>query len=186
MSDTAAPSPVHHAGIERVIGAIGWISRVAGVLGVVALVLMAVLILAEVVARNSLGTSIAISWDYAAYAMGAVFFLAAGDALRLEVHVRVTLLKEALPERAARMLDLVVAVVGFFLLIYITYCLFDLAYNSYRRGAQSFSVVATPLVVPQAILVVGSGIFTLQMLARILIVASGRAPKPLPKIGDHL
>lgn len=186
MSDAAAPSPAPQSAADRIVDAIGWGSRVAGALGVAALLLMTVLILAEVFARNTLGTSIAISWDYAAYAMGAVFFLAAGDALRLEVHVRVTLLKEALPARAGRILDLVVAVVGFLLLVYVTYCLFDLAYSSYRRGAQSFSVVATPLVVPQGILVIGSAIFALQMFARILIVARGRAPKALPKIGDHI
>lgn len=186
MSDTAAPSPARRPNVERVVDAIGWVSRVTGALGAAALLLMTVLILAEVVARNSLGTSIAISWDYAAYAMGAVFFLAAGDALRLGVHVRVTLLKEALPERAGRILDVIVAVVGFLLLVYVTYCLVDLAYGSYRRGAQSFSVVATPLVIPQGILVIGSIVFTLQMLARILIVASGREPRSLPKIGDHI
>lgn len=163
-------------GLDAVLRIVDTIGRLAGYLAAVALMALFLLMLSEVVARNLLGVSNPIAWDYSAYMMGAIFFLAAATALKHDVHVRVTLLSETVSARAAKNLDVIATLLAFAIACYLSFSLGDQAFQSLMRGAKSFSVVATPLWIPQSVLFIGAVIFALQLLARVVRVAMGAEP----------
>lgn len=158
---------------RRLLAAINRLSAVAAWAAAAALALMAVLILAEVAMRNLAGSSLLVSWEYGAYAMAAVFFLAAGQTLKSGGHVRVGVAFELLGPAAARWLDLVATALALVFAGFIAFALIDLAVQSAIRGARTFLPSATPLAVPQAIVAVGAVILVLQLVARLLRLALG-------------
>ncbi|MCG8558351.1 MAG: TRAP transporter small permease [Hyphomicrobiales bacterium] len=160
-------------GLDRVLGWVDRLSTFAGWTAGLALLGLLVLMLSEVFARNLLGVSIPIAWDYSAYLMGTVFFLAAAGALRHGIHVRVTLLNEALPQSIASKVKLLAAILAFAIACYVCFALGDQTYQSFKRGAKSFSVVATPLWIPQLVFLTGSVIFAFQLMVHAIRIGFG-------------
>ena len=160
-------------GLDRVLGWVDRLSTFAGWIAGLALLGLLVLMLSEVFARNLLGVSIPIAWDYSAYLMGTVFFLAAAGALRHGIHVRVTLLNEALPQSIASKVKLLAAILAFAIACYVCFALGDQTYQSFKRGAKSFSVVATPLWIPQLVFLTGSVIFAFQLMVHAIRIGFG-------------
>lgn len=147
----------------------GYAAQISGVLlwGIFAL------ISAEVIARNAYNTSIHFSWDYAGYLMGAVFMLAAPEALHRGAHVRVTALRGTFPPRVRHYLDLAVCIVGLLILLVLTYALGSMAWLSIVRGTTSATISLTPLWIPQSVMAFGCLLTILQMLAQLVRVLSG-------------
>jgi len=149
-----------------------WCARLAAL----SLLMMAVLMLAEVFARNLLAQSLTFSWEYAGYLMGAAFFFGAAYTLRTGGHVRVSLLAEHVPAPVARLLDVAVTLVGVAVSGFLVYALGDLTLTSYQRSIVSFTPVQTPLIYPQGVLAVGALFLLLQMIARLARLLRGQPP----------
>jgi TRAP-type C4-dicarboxylate transport system permease small subunit len=132
-----------------------------------------VLISAEVIARNAFNTSIHFSWDYAGYLMGAVFMLAAPEALHRGAHVRVTALRNLFAPRIRRLLDLAACLVGLLILAALAWALGSMTWFSVVRGTTSATISLTPLWIPQSVMTLGCVLACLQMLAQLLRVVSG-------------
>lgn len=162
--------------IRSLIGAIDAVTRAAGIIGGLCLVLMAILMLTEVACRNYLKFSLVFSWEYSSYLMAAVFFLTAGFTLRVKGHVRVFLLAEALPEKARYVLEVIATVTGICIAGYVTYALADFTYQSFIRGAKTFLPTGTLLWPPQAVVTVGAFLLTLQICARLVRLLIGEDP----------
>jgi TRAP-type C4-dicarboxylate transport system permease small subunit len=155
-------------------------SRLAGRAAILCLVALVVLVTAEIVSRGAFGASLGFSWEYAAYAMTAVFFLGAAETLRTRGHIRVGVLLELLGPRGARVADSACTVVGLGVLAFATYAIGLLAHTSWTNGARSWSVAQTPLAIPQAVIALGMAILTLQMLARLGRLLLGLPPDDPP------
>lgn len=182
MADSSSPKV--SSGLNRALRIVDAVGALLGILAAVALAALFLLMVSEVFARNILGVSIPIAWDYSAYMMGATFFLAAASALRHGVHVRVTLLREAISKRAVRNFEVLATILAFVIACYLVYSLGDQAFQSFKRGAKSFSVVATPLWIPQLVLLIGTIVFSLQLLAHAVRVAVGDEDTTVT--GDHI
>ena len=91
--------------MTRFLTIIDRLSRFAETLAVALIFGYAALMLAEVVARAQ-ARSFSFTWEFSQYAMAALFALGAGPAIRTGVHVRISLVSERLPARAAKALDL--------------------------------------------------------------------------------
>lgn len=156
-----------------IIAPIDAVTRGANLIAGLALLLILVLISAEILSRNLLGRSLAFSWDYAAYAMGAAFMLGAADALRKGAHVRVTALLETVPRPVARVLEFGACIAGLLACAALAYALGEMAWLSFQRGSTSATVMRTPLVFPQTLVALGAIILTLQCLAQLLRLARG-------------
>lgn len=152
------------------------LSTWAAAIAAACLLLMAVLMMGEVIARSAFSQSLVFSWEFSGYLMGAAFLFGAAFTLRSGGHVRVSLLAEHVPPGVARGLEYFSTLVGIVVTAYILYALCDLTYSSFKRDIVSFTPTQTPLIIPQGALAVGALLLFLQMLARLIRLIRGEEP----------
>ena len=153
--------------MTQILTLIDRLSRLAEALAVALIYGYCALMLAEVVARAQ-ARSFSFTWEFSQYAMAALFALAAGPAVRAGVHVRITLLSEKLPPRAAKGLDLVATFVALFIVALIIGAMWTKVSTSFGRSILATSVSKTPLWIPQAFVLWGFAQLWLDILARII------------------
>lgn len=168
-----SPSPSQPGRFEALIAPIDALTRAGNLIAGLALLAILVMITAEILSRNLLGRSMAFSWDYSAYAMGAAFMLGSADALRRGAHVRVTAVLESVPRPLSRILEFGACLVGLAACAALAWALTEMAYLSFQRGSTSATVMRTPLVWPQSLVALGAIILTLQCLAQLLRLGRG-------------
>ncbi|MBP0618223.1 TRAP transporter small permease [Jiella mangrovi] len=110
------------------------------------------------------------------FLLGASTFLALADTLAKNVHIRVDLLTQRLPERPRQILDGIVALLGAALAAFATYALAALAMKSLSYGDVSYGLVAVPLAVPQGCLAVGLLVLTIALVDEAAKAFSGNDP----------
>ena len=162
--------------MKRFLAAVDAVSHGAAIIGAICLAVMSVLMLAEVVCRNFLHFSLLFSWEYSSYLMGATFFLTAAYALRVKAHVRVSLLAEALPPRANRILEFAATAMGLIIAIYVAAAMVDFTAQSFIRGARTFLPSETYLWPPQGVIALGAVLLALQLVARLIRLSIGEEP----------
>lgn len=148
----------------------------AAALAAACLLLMAVLMMGEVIARSAFTQSLIFSWEFSGYLMGATFLFGAAYTLRSGGHVRVSLLAEHVSAKIARGLDYFCTLVGIVVTAYILYALSDLTLSSYQRDIVSFTPTQTPLIIPQGVLALGGLLLFLQMVARMIRLLRSEEP----------
>lgn len=158
---------------RRILTVIDGLTDLGGYIAAICLLGILVLITAEIITRNLLGSSIHFSWDLAGYLMGACFLLAWGSAMKGGSHVRVTALLEAMPSAIARKVEFLSCLVGLAICGYLAWSLIEMAWLSAQRGSTAATSFRVPLVYPQGVLAIGGIILTLQCLAQILRLLRG-------------
>jgi TRAP-type C4-dicarboxylate transport system permease small subunit len=78
-----------------------------------------------------------------------------------------------LPRQISRALDVAATLVAALITAYMTYAFFKLGWTSWSRGTVSATVVQTPLFIPQLIFAIGLATLFLQLVARLLSLATG-------------
>ena len=177
---SAAADATAPAAARRVILGIEVLSRLAGRLAMLCLLLLLVLVAGEILYRALAGASLGFTWEYAAYCMTATFFLGAAETLRTRGHIRVPMLMEFQGPRGAKVLDVAGTAVAAGVLVFATYAVGLLAFTSWINGARSWHVAQTPLAYPQGVITLGMVLLTLQMLARLGRLLLGMAPDDPP------
>jgi TRAP-type C4-dicarboxylate transport system permease small subunit len=141
------------------------------------------LILLEIFLWNLFEKTTLIADEYSAYGLAALIFLGCGYTLKEKGHIRIELVLNLLPERLAGFLKIVAGLVSTILLGYITWQLGRMTFSAWHYGSTSGTLTATPLWVPQALIVIGAAMFTLQMAvetAKLLFPAAGSGPTSVP------
>ncbi len=167
--------------MQRIIIAIERLSDVLAKLSAVALGLMTLLILLEIFLWNTFAKTTLIADEYSAYGLAAIIFLGAGYTLKEKGHIRITLVLNLLPRRLALLVELLAGSSATILVGYITWQLIRMTFSAWRYGATSGTLTATPLWIPQALIVVGAAVFALQMAVetlRVMPSASGLSAHP--------
>lgn len=143
------------------------------------------LMLAEVFARGFVGTSLAMSWEFSAFAMAGVFLLGLGPAMRHGSHVRVTLVHGMLPTKGKNILE-IIAILGAIISAALLFWIFlQLFINSWVKDLRQSSYTATPLIWPHGLAVLGSAQFVLDLTARLIrTLLNEPSEQPLKKVGD--
>jgi len=153
---------------NRLLRAVEWLSAAGAALSGTVFVLMALLILAEILLRTFFDKSTLIASEYSGYMLAAMIYLGLGFSFRKGAHIRITFLRERLKGWALHLLEVACTLIGSLLCVLSTVFLWEMVYTSYQRGATAYTVAETPLWVPQAIILVGLIIMTLQILAYLL------------------
>ncbi len=138
---------------------------------------MVVLIVVEVVLRNFFASSTYMMDEMVGYAIAAASFMALGQALARGTLIRMNLLLAVLPPEGVPRRVLEVFCIGFGLTgtgIAAFYFLKN-ATRSFTRGYVSETIAQVPLWIPEAFMVLGLGIFFLQLLSYLFVVLSGKA-----------
>lgn len=138
------------------------------------IVAMVLLIVAEVVCRSFLGFSLMFGEELAGYLLVALVFLGMGASLHAGALFRVEFLIGSLSERGRNALQLVFDLLSLAFAVLLAWQMFALASGSYARHIEAATILATPLYIPQIVMVVGSCTLVLvllsQCLARVLAI----------------
>jgi TRAP-type C4-dicarboxylate transport system permease small subunit len=155
---------------NRLLRVVELLSAAGAALSGGAFALMTLLILAEILLRTFFDKSTLIASEYSGYTLAAMIYLGLGFSFRQGAHIRITFLRERLKGWALHLLEIACALVGSLLCILSTVFLWEMVQTSYLRGVTAYTVAETPLWVPQAIVLVGLVIMTLQMVAYLLFL----------------
>lgn len=175
--------------------------RAALWLAALALVAIAVLVLMQVGARlldsvlklfGARPTNFVILslTEIAGYLLATASFLALAATLKAGAHIRVTMLLQALGERARRPVEAVAFAVGATFSGYMAWFVGRLAYDSWRFNEISPGLVPVPLVWPQAAMTAGLVVLAIAFLDELVAVAltgrpSFRAAEDAATIGKE-
>lgn len=151
------------------------ISNLGMAAAIVVLLAMTGLILTEIVLRTYFDSSTYAADELVGYGIGAMSFLALGQSLDRGTLIRMNLLISALnPKSFAR------SAIEFLCVLFAlgsggTAFFFFLrnVVRNYQRGYTSETMAQVPLWLPEAFIVVGLGIFLLQLISYLLRVATG-------------
>ncbi|PIE65401.1 MAG: DctQ-like TRAP transporter subunit [Desulfobacterales bacterium] len=159
---------------NRLLSVIEKLSTAGAVLSGVTFGLMTLLILAEIMLRTFFDKSTLIASEYSGYTLAAMIYLGLGFSFRQGAHIRITFLRERLSGWPFHFLEIICASIGSVLCILSTLFLAGMVHTSYIRGTTAYTVAETPLWIPQAVILVGLIIMTLQILAYLFyLVMSG-------------
>ncbi|MFP4049547.1 MAG: TRAP transporter small permease subunit [Desulfovermiculus sp.] len=147
--------------------AVSRLSSAGAVLSSAAFVLMVGLIVLEVILRSFFGKSTLIASEYSGYLLAAMIYLGLGFSFREGAHIRITFLQNKLPPLAYHWLEIACHLAAGIICILSTKFLFHTVLTSYERGMQAYTVAETPLYIPQAVILFGLLVFTLQVLVRL-------------------
>jgi TRAP-type mannitol/chloroaromatic compound transport system permease small subunit len=148
------------------------IARAGVWFGGVLLIATAVLVGVEVVIRKAFSLSIGGADELSGYALAISSSWALAFTLLERAHIRIDSLYIHLPVRVCALLDILglALLIAFFALV--TWYGFGVFRTSYTLGAESLSPLSTPLVVPQALWVLGLVMF-LAIAVLLLVRALG-------------
>lgn len=135
---------------------------VSGILAALCLIAILSLIVVQMLARWT-GEVFPGAPEYAGYFMAAASFLAFANALNRGSHIRVSLVLNALPDRAKRWLDIWCFSVGAAVAWYFVYYAYRFVYWSWKFGDISQGQDKTPLWIPQSFVLLGAAIFAVAL-----------------------
>ncbi|MBU0969578.1 MAG: TRAP transporter small permease [Proteobacteria bacterium] len=141
------------------------LSQFAGKISAVILGLMTLVILVEIFIWNMFEKTTLIADEYSAYGLAAIIFLGAGYCLKEKGHIRITLILGLLPPKAAGIITFMATLITTAFMGYLWWYLFKMVQSAIRYGSTSGTLTHTPLWVPQTVMLMGAGIFFVQLVA---------------------
>lgn len=159
---------------------VGLLDRVTGVIALVsawaAMAIMlgiTLLILAEVVLRSFFRSSTQILEEFVGYGLGAMIFLGLAQALRAGSLVRVDIVLGRLGPVWRRWVEMALCCVTIGVMLFLIRFLYISVERSYLRGTISMTRAATPVWIPEALILLGMGIFTFTLVVYLLRLMVG-------------
>ncbi|MBA3010329.1 MAG: TRAP transporter small permease [Proteobacteria bacterium] len=141
------------------------LSQFAGKISAVILGLMTLLILVEIFIWNLFEKTTLIADEYSAYGLAAIIFLGAGYCLKEKAHIRITLVLGFLPPKAARIITFMATLITTAFMGYLWWYLFKMVQSAICYGSTSGTLTHTPLWIPQTVMLMGAGVFFVQLVA---------------------
>lgn len=146
-------------------------STVGAVLAAIIFVGMALLVVTEVVLRNTVGRSTLIVTEYSGYALAAMTYLSLAFTFREGAHIRITFLHDRLPRVLRRPFEVLLVALASYVTWVAIRAVWVMVQTSFERGTIAYTVARTPLYLPQALILVGLGLLLLQLVAYGISVA---------------
>ncbi|UOD49798.1 TRAP transporter small permease [Orrella daihaiensis] len=148
-----------------------WSGYLAGVF----LVTIAVLVVAQIVARL-MNTQIPSADEFAGYSLAASSFLGLAYSFRSGSHIRVTLLTGRLSSKAQRVTLLLVLAYAVIMIAIWAYNSIGLVWESYTFKEMSTGIVKYPIWIPQLSMGIGVTLFCLAILEDLVNVIRDKVP----------
>lgn len=143
--------------------------RTAGVIAALFLVAILVLIVLQMLARWT-GMVFIGATDYAGYAMAAASFLAFAYALNHGSHIRVSIVLNALPKPLRRWLEIWCFGIGTLVMWYFVWYAQRFVYWSWKFSDISQGQDATPLWIPQSLMLAGAVLFAIALTDHLILL----------------
>lgn len=141
----------------------------SGLLSAASLVLICVLILAQVVARN-LGSTVRDAEEFAAWAMAAAGFFGLPYALHCGSHIRVSAVARFVPESLHHVMEVLASAIGLALAAYLAWYCSAFVLESFRFNEVSQGLVPVPMWMVQVPMVLGSILLMVAFAERLVRV----------------
>ena len=151
-------------GLRRILD---FLYLASGVLAALCLIAILLLIVAQMVARWT-GEIFPGAANYAGYAMAAASFFAFANALNRGSHIRVSLVLNTVPARFGRLMEIWCFGIAAAVMWYFTYYAYWFAYWSWKFNEVSQAQDATPMWIPQSVMVIGLAVLFLQLVAYLI------------------
>lgn len=132
---------------------------------------MSLLVVTEVILRNTVGRSTLIASEYSGYALAAMTYLSLAFTFREGAHIRITFLRDRLPRRARRVLEVLLVAAASYIVWVALRAVWAMVSTSFERGTIAYTVARTPLYLPQGVILVGLVLLFLQLIAYGISVA---------------
>ena len=146
----------------------------AGVLAALCLIVILGLIVLQMLARWT-GEVFPGAPDYAGYAMAAASFLAFANALNKGSHIRVSLVLNALGERARWFLEIWCFAIGSAVAWYVSYFTYRMLGFAIKFNDVSQGQDATPLWIPQSAMLIGMIILAIALTDNLItLITTGK------------
>ncbi|MBH8580918.1 TRAP transporter small permease subunit [Bisbaumannia pacifica] len=137
-------------------------------LAVIAIVLMMILVSVNTLARAlPFTSSLFFVEEYVGYLFVALAFMGLADTYRTGGHIRVELLVQRLPERAAALIELIVTLAAIGIIGVLAWHAMELFTKSLASGERAQTVTRTPLWIPRLFLAPGYALLMLELLAHL-------------------
>lgn len=105
--------------------------------------------------------------EYVGYMFVALAFLGLADTFRTQGHIRVEMLIQRLPPRAAAALEILVTLVAIYIIGILAWHAMELVSKSLASGERAQTMTRTPLWIPRLFLVPGYALLLLELLANL-------------------
>ena len=140
-------------------------------LSCICIVIIAVFVLAEIIARKFFNYGFLFVLEVSTYLLAVSWFLSAGYTLRTNGHIRVNVLGSIIKsERAAKFIDILATIIGIIITFLFFRAVLMLVSDSYFLQKTSFSALRAPLYIPQTFITIGMLFMLLQMIMRLLLL----------------
>jgi TRAP-type C4-dicarboxylate transport system permease small subunit len=153
-----------HRLIHIIDGINVWLARISAVV----LGLMTALVLLEIFLWNVFEKTTLIADEYSAYGLAAIIFMAAGFTLKQDGHIRINLVLNFLPVKAAQWISAGAYACTTVFMGYVWWFLYKMVAAAFRYGSTSGTLTETPLWVPMSCMLLGAAAFLLQLVATTL------------------
>lgn len=127
-----------------------------------------VMLLIEVLTRYLLQSPLSLAEELGGYMLVAITFMGLAYTWKEKGHVRVELLISRFPEKARQRIRFITLIAATIFTIPLIKACYDLLLDSILFSSRSGGWLRTPLVYPQTILIIGSVLLFLQLLAEII------------------
>jgi len=144
------------------------ISGHSGFIAAMAVVVMMLMIVVEMVLRTFFNTSTLIGVEFGEYFLAAVVFLGASYTLREKGHIKIDFALKRFPKRSQKVLSLAMMVLTLIISILLVRYGWHLIIGSYTLKTEAWSVMHTPLFIPQIFMGVGVILLLMQVVAELL------------------
>ncbi|MEO1549582.1 MAG: TRAP transporter small permease subunit [Pseudomonadota bacterium] len=141
----------------------------SGVIAALCLIAILLLIVAQMVARWT-GEIFPGAANYAGYAMAAASFFAFAHALNRGAHIRVSLVLNLVPKSVNRIMEIWCFAIATAVMWYFTYYAYWFTYWSWKFNEVSQAQDATPMWIPQSVMVVGGAILAIALTDNLVHV----------------
>ncbi len=156
---------------RRLMGVANRLSLVGAILAAIVFIGMTLLIVLEVVVRNTGFGSTLIATEYSGYALATMTYLSLAFTFREGAHIRITFVHDRLPRAVRRVVEVLMVAVVAAGTATATLFVWDMVQTSFQRGTTAYTVVGTPLFIPQSVILVGLVLLFVQLLAYGVSVA---------------
>jgi len=163
-----------HSSVSRFIDAVVRIlSREFSALLVLILV---VLVMAETISRYLFNSPLMIVDEFGAYILVAIVILGAADTWSDGGHIRIDTFLHLLPQKLQRRIEIFTYILVMLFTPLLVYAAFELVSYSAKFGIRSETWLRTPLVWPQAVILLGFVLLFLQIVSGFIKLITSSSP----------
>ena len=163
--------------MNLIITTVSRVSNLGAIVSAVVFTLMTALIISEVVLRTFWGATTEISAEYSGYGLATMIYMGLGFSFKEGAHIRITFLRDRLGKTPSFILELLCIIFALGLSSLSCIFIWEMVSTSKMRNLVAYTPAETQLYIPQALILIGMIILTLQISGQLITLLARRAER---------